>query len=213
MQDSYQHKGLRRRLVANLRKKGITDERVLDAIERLPRHYFVEPAFEEWAYKDKPFPIGCDQTISQPFTVAFQTELLEIKKRHKVLEIGTGSGYQAAVLALMGARVFTIERHRELYERSKQLLAQLEVGNVRCYHRDGYKGLPEMAPFDRILVTAGAAEVPQALKVQLAIGGMLVIPVGGEVQRMLRLTRVSTDEWREEDFGNFRFVPFVSGLN
>ncbi|MCB0635245.1 MAG: protein-L-isoaspartate(D-aspartate) O-methyltransferase [Lewinella sp.] len=196
-----------------LRRKGITDEEVLAAIDKLPRHFFMDIAFEEWAYADKPFPIGCEQTISQPFTVAFQTSLLEVSKRQKVLEIGTGSGYQAAVLALLGARVFTIERHETLYRRARQLLSELALGNVRCYHRDGYKGLPEMAPFDRILVTAGAETIPEALKLQMKIGGLLVIPVGKDVQRMLRLTRLSRTEWREEDFGNFRFVPFVEGVN
>ena len=198
-------------MVQKLREKGITDERILAAMEQLPRHFFLDKAFEEWAYHDKPFPIACEQTISQPYTVAFQTEILEIKKRQRVLEVGTGSGYQAAVLALIGARVFTIERHRPLFEKARQMLQQLGLGQVRCYHRDGYKGLPEFAPFDRILVTAGAPEVPQALKDQLKIGGLLVIPVGENGQRMIRITRISEDEWREEDFGRFRFVPLLGG--
>lgn len=211
MRDTYRHKGLRRQLVQGLREKGITDERILKVMEQIPRHFFLDKAFEEWAYQDKPFPIGCEQTISQPYTVAFQTMILEVQKRQRVLEIGTGSGYQAAVLALMGARVFTIERHRPLYEKARKMLKQLGLGRIRCYHRDGYKGLPEFAPFDRILVTAGAPEVPQALKEQLKIGGLLVIPVGEDGQHMIRITRISETEWREEDFGRFRFVPLLGG--
>jgi protein-L-isoaspartate(D-aspartate) O-methyltransferase len=171
----------------------------------------LDKAFEEHAYEDKPFPIGHEQTISQPYTVAFQTELLQVRKRDKVLEIGTGSGYQAAVLALMGARVFTVERYEALYGSAKELLETLGMKNVRCFFRDGSKGLPEFAPFDRIIATAGAAEVPQALKNQLAIGGILVIPVGAEVQDMRRIVRTSETEFIEEDTGSFRFVPFLGG--
>ena len=211
MKDTYQHRGLRQKLVQSLRKKGIKDEQVLAAMEQLPRHFFMEKGFEDWAYRDKPFPIGCEQTISQPYTVAIQTSLLQVEKRMKVLEVGTGSGYQAAILALMGARVFTVERHRPLYLKAKDLLKKIGLARIRCYHRDGHSGLPEMAPFDRILATAGATTVPQALKEQLAIGGLLVIPVGRKTQRMLRLTRISETEWREEDFGSFRFVPFLKG--
>jgi len=212
LQDTYRHQGQRKRLVDTLRKKGIHDERVLAAIGQLPRHFFLEEAFEEWAYQDKPFPIGCEQTISQPYTVAFQTQLLEVEKRQKVLEVGTGSGYQAAVLALLGARVFTIERHRPLYLRAQKMFRQLDLRGIRCYHRDGYLGLPEMAPFDRIIVTAGAPTVPFTLKEQLTIGGLLVIPVGEEQQRMLRIIRHSETEWEEEDHGDFRFVPFLPGM-
>lgn len=212
MNDTYKHQGLRRQLVAELRQKGIRDERVLDAIGQLPRHVFLEKAFEEWAYQDKPFPIGCEQTISQPYTVAFQTELLAVEKRHKVLEIGTGSAYQAAVLALMGARVFTIERHKPLYVKAKEMLGLLGLGRVRCYHRDGFQGMAEMAPFDRILVTAGAPEIPDKLRNQLAIGGRMVIPVGVENQRMVRLIRLSEDHWETQDHGDFRFVPFLPGV-
>ncbi len=194
-----------------LREKGIRDERVLEAIGRVPRHFFLEKAFVDWAYQDKPFPIGCEQTISQPYTVGFQSSLLEVNKRDKVLEIGTGSGYQAAVLALLGGRVFTIERHRPLHLKAKKMLQLLGLKGVRCYHRDGYKGLPEMAPFHRIIVTAGAPEVPEALKEQLAIGGMLVIPVGDKDQRMLRIIRRGKAEWETEDHGDFRFVPFLPG--
>ncbi len=211
--DNYRYQGLRRQLVEQLRRRGIKDERVLRIMETLPRHLFVDPGFEEWAYDDKPFPIDCDQTISQPYTVAFQTAALDVLPRQRVLEVGTGSGYQAAVLALIGARVFTVERHEPLYRKARMLLRRLRLGNVRCFHRDGYKGLPEFAPFDRILVTAGATEVPPALLDQLAIGGILVIPVGETVQNMLRIHRVSEGEYREENLGDFRFVPFVPGLD
>jgi protein-L-isoaspartate(D-aspartate) O-methyltransferase len=212
MEDTYKHQGQRRKLVATLRRKGIRDEAVLTAMGRLPRHFFLEGAFEQYAYLDKPFPIACEQTISQPYTVAFQTQLLAVEKRHKVLEIGTGSGYQAAILALLGARVFTIERHQPLYLRARQLFAKLGLPGIRAYHRDGYKGLPEMAPFDRILVTAGAPEVPQALLDQLKVGGILVIPVGTKAQRMLRIRRQSATDYSEEDHGAFRFVPFLPGM-
>ncbi len=203
---------MRRKLIESLRTKGIRDERVLGAMEMLPRHYFLENAFEEWAYSDKPFPIGEGQTISQPYTVAYQSGLLEVEKRQKILEIGTGSGYQAAILSLMGARVYTIERQEMLYLKAKTLLEALGLKSVRCFHRDGYKGLPEFAPFDRILVTAGAAEIPETLKKQLTIGGKMVIPVGEKVQKMYRITRLSETEFREETFHDFQFVPFLPGL-
>lgn len=209
--DNYRHKGMRRRLIEQLRRKGITDEAVLSAMERLPRHFFLDKAFEEQAYEDKPFPIGNDQTISQPYTVAFQTEWLEVRPRLKVLEIGTGSGYQAALLAMMGARVYTLERYEALYLKAQELLHALGLKNVRCYFRDGNKGLPEHAPFDRILATAGAVEVPDALLQQLAVGGMLVIPVGLELQRMVRVRRVSETEFVQEEQGDFKFVPFLGG--
>lgn len=212
--DTYRHKGLRKKLVETIRAKGIKDEKVLSAINSLPRHFFMEKAFEEWAYVDKAFPIGSDQTISQPYTVAFQTELLEIKKRDKVLEIGTGSGYQAAILALLGARVYTIERQEDLFHKTNDLLGMLEVGNIRTYFRDGYKGLPEFAPFDKMIVTAGATEIPEALKNQLKNGGVLVIPVGdNNTQKMYRITRISEMEFKKEEFANFRFVPFLKGTN
>lgn len=179
----------------------------------LPRHFFLDKAFEEWAYQDKAFPIGNEQTISQPYTVAFQTSLLNVQKRQKVLEIGTGSGYQASILALLGARVYTVERQEALYLRAQQLIAQLKPGNIRCYWRDGYKGLPEFAPFDKILVTAGAPEVPTPLLQQLTMGGQLVIPVGQGAQSMLRITRVSADEYEQEELGQFQFVPFLKGLH
>lgn len=212
MKDTYRHKGLRRKLIASIRAKGINNEAVLGIMEALPRHFFLEKAFEEWAYQDKAFPIGNDQTISQPYTVAYQTILLEVGKREKVLEIGTGSGYQAAVLAQLGARVYTIERQEALYTKTKKLLRALELGNIRMFWRDGFKGLPEFAPFDKILVTAGATEIPEILREQLAIGGKMVIPVGDrKEQRMCRLTRVSALEYVEEWLDNFRFVPFLPG--
>ncbi|MCO6491666.1 MAG: protein-L-isoaspartate(D-aspartate) O-methyltransferase [Phaeodactylibacter sp.] len=213
MKDTYRHKGMRKRLVEELRRKGITDERLLAAIGTLPRHFFLDKAFEEWAYKDKPFPIGNDQTISQPYTVAYQTSLLQIKKRDKVLEVGTGSGYQAALLAMLGARVYTVERQEMLYEKAKALLSKLQPGNIRCYLRDGYKGLPEFAPFDKIIVTAGAPEVPKPLLEQLAVGGIMVIPVGEPVQKMHRIIRISEEEYDDRVLANFRFVPLLKGLN
>ena len=212
MTDNYRHKGLRRKLVDTLRRKGIHSEQVLAAMELVPRHFFLDKSFESKAYIDQAFPIGNEQTISQPFTVAFQTQLLDIEKREKVLEIGTGSGYQAAILAALGARVFTIERQEVLHNRARKLLAQLGFGNIRCYFKDGYKGLPEFAPFDKILVTAGATEVPETLLKQLKMGGSLVVPVGDDVQKMLRIIKISENEWQTEDWGDFRFVPFLKGV-
>jgi protein-L-isoaspartate(D-aspartate) O-methyltransferase len=211
MEDSNRHKGMRRRLALQLYDKGIRDEQVLSAIQTLPRHFFLDKAFEEHAYEDKAFPIEANQTISQPYTVAYQTELLNLKKREKVLEIGTGSGYQTAILALMGARVYTIERQERLYNNAKAMLEQLGLLGVRFYFRDGYKGLGELAPFDKILVTAGAPFVPQALPKQLTIGGQLVIPVGDQQQQMLRITRINDNEYKHEKFDQFRFVPLLKG--
>ncbi len=205
---------MRRKLVEQLSAKGIRDEQILNAIGTLPRHFFLDKAFEEWAYQDKPFPIGNEQTISQPYTVAYQTSLLEVKKRDKILEIGTGSGYQAGILAMLGARVYTIERQELLHRRAKKLLDQLQLGNIRCYLRDGYKGLPEFAPFDKILVTAGAPEIPEPLLLQLKVGGQLVIPVGEKAQKMLRLTRLNkAGDVETEKFADFKFVPFLKGIN
>lgn len=212
MKDTYRHKGLRRKLVATIQQKGITSQPVLDAIGQLPRHLFLDKSFEEIAYEDKAFPIGKEQTISQPFTVAFQTELLELKKREKVLEIGTGSGYQAAILAIIGARVFTVERHEELLLKAKDMFDQFQLGNIRAYFRDGYKGLPEFAPFDKIIVTAAAPFVPEALKKQLKVGGKLIIPLSiGSEQEMQRWTKIADEEFEIERFQKFRFVPFLKG--
>ncbi len=212
MTDTYRHKGLRKRMIDTLRRRGITDEAVLAAMSAVPRHFFLEKAFEEQAYEDKPFPIGCEQTISQPFTVAYQSVLLEVKNRDKILEIGTGSGYQAAILAVLGAKVFTIERQEGLYESAKNLLAEMGFSTVRCFFGDGTKGLPRHAPFDKIIVTAGAPVVPESLREQLAVGGRLIIPVGTEVQTMLKITRLSATEYHEERLDDFRFVPFLEGV-
>lgn len=214
MEDSNRHKGMRKRLAEKLYEKGIRDENVLSAIQAIPRHFFLDKAFEEHAYEDKAFPIDEHQTISQPYTVAYQTELLQVKKRDKVLEIGTGSGYQSAVLAILGARLYTIERHELLYQKAKKMFEVLGLLGIRSYFRDGYKGLGEFAPFDKILVTAGAAEIPPALKQQLKIGGILVIPVGNqESQKMLKLTRLNQTDYQEEVLNNFRFVPLLKGKN
>jgi protein-L-isoaspartate(D-aspartate) O-methyltransferase len=213
MQDTYRHKGMRRSLVEGLRKKGIKDEKVLEAIANLPRHYFLDKAFEEHAYQDKAFPIGNEQTISQPYTVAYMSELLELEKRQKVLEVGTGSGYQACILAAMGARVFSIERQKDLYEHARAFLPSIGFPQIRLFYRDGYKGLPEYAPFDRIIVTAGAPYIPEALRNQLSVNGVMVIPVGEEQQTMFRVRRIAENLFEEEPLGPFRFVPFVEGLN
>lgn len=196
-----------------LQSKGIQDSAVLEVMRQLPRHFFLDNAFAEKAYEDQAFPIGKEQTISQPYTVAFMTEALKVEKRMKVLEIGTGSGYQAAILQLLGARVFTIERQAALYEKVKRLFRKLNLNMIRTYLKDGYLGLPELGPFDRIIVTAGAAEVPEALLQQLKIGGIMVIPVGNENQTMLRITRSGADQWEKEAIGQFRFVPFLKGIN
>lgn len=211
-QDEYRHKGARRRLVQTLRNKGIEDEAVLAAIAAIPRHWFLDSAFEVQAYEDQAFPIGHGQTISQPYTVAFQTALLQVQKREKILEIGTGSGYQATVLAALGARVFTIERQEGLFHNTKRLLQQLQITNIRCYLRDGYKGIPELAPFDKILVTAGAPSIPESLQEQLRIGGRMVVPVGKKTQEMYCIERLSEHEFEAKVYGQFKFVPFLEGI-
>lgn len=213
MIDNYRHKGLRQQLIKELIKKDIRNQDILTAIGKIPRHLFLDRAFEEWAYKDVAFPIEVGQTISQPYTVARQTELLELKKSDKVLEIGTGSGYQACVLAEMGAKVYTIERQETLYKKTQKFLYDIGYGQIRTLYGDGYLGSERFAPFDKILVTAGATAIPKALTSQLKIGGQLVIPVGpGDSQRMIRLTRVSETKYNEEDFGSFSFVPFLKGI-
>lgn len=211
MQDSYRHKGLRRRLIESIQAKGIKDKAVLEAMSKLPRHFFLDKAFEEIAYEDKAFPIAANQTISQPYTVAFQSELLELQPKMSVMEIGTGSGYQAAVLALMGARVYTIERQEDLYHFANAMFKKLNLPQIRTYFRDGFKGLPEFAPFDRVIVTAGAAEIPKQLVYQLKIGGLMVIPVGEGVQTMLLIQRISEKEFARKELKQFRFVPFLKG--
>jgi len=210
--DTYRHKGMRRKLLETLIKKGIKDEAVLAAIGSIPRHCFLDGAFEEQAYEDRAFPIGAEQTISQPYTVAYQTMLLEINKRDTVLEIGTGSGYQACVLAEMGARVFTVERQEELHESAKRMFELLGYPRIRAYLRDGYKGLREFAPFDRILVTAAAPYIPDALLEQLKPGGILVIPVGDGNQTMTRVRCIAEKDFVYEELDAFRFVPFLKGV-
>ncbi len=207
--DSYRHKGMRKKLVEEVRAKGIRDERVLSAIEAVPRHFFLDSSFVEIAYQDKPFPIGSGQTISQPYTVAFQTELLQVEKGHKVLEVGTGSGYQACILEEMGARVFSIERHHSLYVKTKALLSKMNY-KTKVFYGDGYQGLPAFAPFDRILVTAAAPYLPQNLMEQLSPGGMIVIPLGkGDTQIMKRIKKIDDENTEEESCGYFRFVPML----
>ena len=213
MKDTYRHQGKRQQLVKTVKKKGITDEKVLAAIGKIPRHLFMDSSFEDHAYQDKAFPIAADQTISQPYTVAFQTELLEVKKGEKVLEIGTGSGYQTAVLCELGAKVYSIERQRELYKKTKTFLAKIGYRPKYLSFGDGYKGLPEYAPFDKIIVTAGAPEVPKDLLGQLKVGGRLVIPVGSDVQTMTLFIRKSAKEFDRKEFGSFRFVPLLEDKN
>ena len=211
--DNYRHKGMRRSLVEELKNKGISDENVLNAINAVPRHVFLDSSFLDFAYQDKAFPIGSGQTISQPFTVAFQSSLLEIKKNMKVLEIGTGSGYQACVLAAMGAKVFSIERQRKLYTKTKAFLAEFPY-RIKTFLGDGNKGLPTYGPFDRIIITAAAPEIPQALIDQLKVGGMMVIPLSENesCQTMLRLTKQEDGSLSREEYGDFRFVPMLKGV-
>lgn len=210
MTDTYRHKGLRRQLVALLKEKGIKNSDVLKAVENVPRHLFLDNAFVERAYEDIAFPIGAGQTISRPHTVAFQTELLQIKKGEKVLEIGTGSGYQTSVLLEMGAKVFSIERQKALFDKTKAFLPTLGYGaNVKLFYGDGYKGLPLFAPFDKIIVTAGAPEIPQALLSQLKTGGILVIPLGDKIQIMNELHKISDKKFEVIEHGEFKFVPLL----
>lgn len=208
MLDTFKHKGLRKKLVEELKKKGIVDKDVLDAIEKIPRHLFLDNAFLEIAYQDKAFPIGAGQTISQPYTVAFQSELLRLKKGEKVLEVGTGSGYQTCVLLELGAKVYTIERQRSLYDKTRSFLPKLGY-SPKFFYGDGYKGLPVYAPFDKIIVTAGAPAIPEELLLQLKVGGIMVIPVGLTDQEMLTLTKISETEVVKKSYGNFRFVPLL----
>ena len=209
MLDTYRHKGLRKALVDSLREKGIRDEKVLEAINNVPRHWFMDSSFLEYAYNDKPFPIGAGQTISQPYTVTRQTELLKVKSGMKVLEIGTGSGYQACVLGELGAKVYTIERQKKLYQKTKEFLKKFPY-RIKIFYDDGNKGLPAFAPFDRILITAAAPEIPQTLIEQLKPGGIIVAPVGkGDIQEMLRITKNEDGTLETEHFGSFKFVPML----
>ncbi len=213
IEDNFRHKGKRQQLVKTVKKKGITDKAVLDAVGKIPRHLFMDSSFEDHAYQDKAFPIAADQTISQPYTVAFQTEKLEIEKGDKVLEIGTGSGYQTAVLCELGAKVYSIERQRELYKKTKTFLNKIGYRPKYLSFGDGYKGLPDYAPFDKIIVTAGAPYVPTDLLGQLKVGGRMVIPVGDDVQTMTLFIRKSLKEFDKTEFGQFRFVPLLGDKN
>jgi protein-L-isoaspartate(D-aspartate) O-methyltransferase len=215
LKDTNKHQGLRNLLVKQLKEKGITDKNVLDTIAKIPRHLFIDSSFENFAYQDKAFPIGADQTISQPYTVAFQTELLQVQKDHKILEIGTGSGYQTAVLCLLGAKVYSVERQNELFKKTKNLLSKLSINVIPklLSFGDGYKGLPDYAPFDGIIVTAGAPSIPQALMSQLKIGGRLVIPVGETEQIMTLLIRKNETQFEKTEFGDFKFVPLLENKN
>jgi protein-L-isoaspartate(D-aspartate) O-methyltransferase len=213
-EDNYLHKGLRKQLIQVLREKGIKDERVMAAIEAIPRHFFLDPAFERIAYEDRAFPITAGQTISQPYTVAFQTQLLEIKKFDKVLEIGTGSAYQACVLAEMGAMVYSIERQRTLYDFVGQFFFLKSYPNIKRFFGDGYEGLPSFAPFDKVIVTAAAPYIPPKLVEQMKPGGIMVIPVGDDAgQKMLRITKDKDGNVTEEELGDFIFVPMLEGKN
>lgn len=210
-EDTYRHRGLRRKLVDTVREKGITDEQVLGALDRIPRHFFLDSAFDEVAYVDKAFPIGEGQTISQPYTVAYQTQLLEVKPFEKVLEVGTGSAYQACVLAELGARVYSIERQKKLFDANNDFAYLKKYPNLKRFYGDGYEGLPTFAPFEKIIITAAAPEIPKKLIQQLKTGGMMVIPEGtGEVQTMKRITKTA-DGLREEIFDHFSFVPMLQG--
>jgi len=213
MEDTTKYQGLRRQLKEQLREKGISTESVLEAIGAVPRHFFMDPSLINFAYEDQAYPISASQTISQPYTVAFQTELLEVLPKHKILEIGTGSGYQTAVLLHLGAHVYTVERQQELYKKSKLLFSKLRLFPKKMVFGDGYKGWVENAPYDRILVTAGAPEVPKSLLQQLKIGGKLVIPIGDKEQQMIRYTRTAEKVFDKETFGTFRFVPLLENKN
>lgn len=213
MKDTSKHQGLRNQLAKVLEEKGISDKNVLDAIRKIPRHLFLNSSFEDFAYQDKAFPIAAGQTISQPYTVAFQTELLKVKKDDKVLEIGTGSGYQTAVLVALGAKVYSVERQNELFKITSALLPKLGIRPKYLSFGDGYKGLPNHAPFDSIIVTAGAPIIPKPLMAQLKIGGRLVIPLGEGEQVMTMLIRKNETQFEKHEYGEFRFVPLLEDKN
>ncbi|MHA3788868.1 protein-L-isoaspartate(D-aspartate) O-methyltransferase [Flavobacterium hauense] len=213
MKDTAKHQGLRNQLAAVLEQKGITDKNVLEAIKKVPRHLFLNSSFEDYAYQDKAFPIGAGQTISQPYTVAFQSQLLQVEKGHSVLEIGTGSGYQTAVLYAMGAKVYSVERQNELFKTTSLLLPKLGIRPKHLSFGDGYKGLPNFAPFDSIIVTAGAPLIPKPLMAQLKIGGRLVIPVGDDPQIMNLIIRKNETQFEKHELGEFRFVPLLENKN
>ena len=211
--DTYLHKGLRNKLVEILKEKGITDVQVLKAIHSIPRHYFLDSAFDKIAYEDRAFPIAADQTISQPYTVAYQTQLLQIKKGEKVLEIGTGSMYQTTVLAAMGAKVFTIERQKQLFDQTPTYLFKEQYPSIQFFFGDGFEGLPLLAPFDKILITAAAPKIPEKLWAQLKVSGKMIIPLDESdgAQRMLRLTKKRDGSVKQEKFDSFSFVPMLEG--
>jgi protein-L-isoaspartate(D-aspartate) O-methyltransferase len=211
MEDTFRHKGLRKKLVETVRSKGITDEKVLKALNTVPRHLFMESGFINFSYQDQAFPIGAGQTISQPYTVAFQTQLLDVKPNDKILEIGTGSGYQTAILLELGARVYTIERQKELFLKSQELLGKLGY-KPHFFFGDGMEGKPAYGPYDKILITAAADEVPEKLLQQLKIGGIIVVPVGGKFsQSMMKIVRISETEYNKTSHGAFVFVPLLKG--
>lgn len=209
MTDDFKHRGRREQLIKLLREKGIEDESVLTAINKIPRHLFIDSAFEEHAYQDTAFPIAAGQTISHPFTVAFQTELLHVKSGDKVLEVGTGSGYQASVLVALGAEVYTIERQKELFDFSQRIFRKIKISPKYAIYGDGYKGLPSFAPFDRIIVTAGSSSIPKTLLQQLKIGGIMVIPLGDKNQMMTTFLRISEMNFERMEFGDCQFVPML----
>ena len=210
--DTWQHKGLRNKLVSLLRDKGITDEKVLSAINNIPRHFFLDSAFDKIAYEDRAFPIAEGQTISQPYTVAYQTQLLEVKPYEKILEVGTGSVYQATVLAELGAKIFTIERQKRLFEDNKAFIFKTKYPGIKFFYGDGFEGLPTYAPFDKIIITAGAPFIPPKLLDQLKAGGRMVVPVDeGVNQRMIRITKMQDGSFNEESFDYFSFVPMLQG--
>jgi len=212
--DDFIHKGKRKNLVELIKKKGISDYNVLQAINKVPRHLFIDSFIEHKAYEDIALPIEEGQTISQPYTVAFQSELLDIKQGDKILEVGTGSGYQAAILYEMGARVFTIERQKNLYAKTMNLFIELGYSRIQCFYGDGYKGLVQYGPFDGIIVTAGAPQIPENLLLQLKIGAKMICPVGDNIEQiMYKITRIEEKKFKNENFGNFIFVPMLKGLN
>ncbi|MGN6194135.1 MAG: protein-L-isoaspartate(D-aspartate) O-methyltransferase [Ginsengibacter sp.] len=212
--DSYRHKGLRKKLIDSLRDKGITDENVLTAMMNIPRHFFLDTALEHIAYQDRAFPIGEGQTISQPYTVAYQTQLLEVAPYQKILEIGTGSAYQAIVLAEMGASVFTIERQKRLFDHNKNFILRSKYPYIKFFYGDGFEGLPTFAPFDKIIITAAAPFIPPKLLEQLKPGGKMVIPLDDNgKQKMMRITKNSDGSFDEETFSDFSFVPMLKGRN
>ncbi len=213
MKDTTKHQGLRRQLMETLRKKGISSTEVLQVMTTIPRHFFMDPGLVNFAYEDQAYPIAAEQTISQPYTVAFQSQILEVAPHHKVLEIGTGSGYQTAVLLGLTPHVYTVERQQELFKKTQRLFSQLNLRPKKNVFGDGYKGLPDTAPYDRIIVTAGAPKVPKELLQQLVVGGKLVIPVGVKEHVMFRFTKTSEKIFDKESFGNFRFVPLLNDKN